>query len=386
MITRLSVSLLLGITVLSVGSQANAGWGSYGGSGGSWGGSSGSYGSHGSWGSHASLSTYGSSGGSWGGSTGYASSGGSWNSSGGSSGGYEGPLRRLVNHIHAKHAVRHAYRHAYNSSGGSWGGSHGGASSGGSWGGSSGGSSGGSWNGSSGGSGSWGGSSGGSTGSWTVDNCDGCSVGASGEASESGDYIIEGAPSPEAEMESEPIPSAKPDEARRNIRKGILTVQVPANAEVTVNGLTTTSAGELRRYVSHGLKPGQSYRYEVRATVERDGKPVQLVKTAVLRAGQVASLGFDFDDATNTQTSLTLNVPEDAKVYLSGTPTRATGSVRRFSTNRIADGQLWSDYVVRVDVERDGQTLTKERRVTLSGGDQAELKFDFDQTELADAR
>ena len=86
------------------------------------------------------------------------------------------------------------------------------------------------------------------------------------------------------------------------------------------------------------------------------------------------------------ETSLTLNVPDDAKVYLSGNETRASGSKRRFSTTRIDEGQKWADYLVRVTVERDGRTLSKEQRVTLKGGDQTELNFDFDQTELADVR
>jgi uncharacterized protein (TIGR03000 family) len=224
-----------------------------------------------------------------------------------------------------------------------------------------------------------------------VSHCDGCD----GAVIESGGTVIEGAPV-EGSMQSEPMPgqtpppppaeTATPDEARRASDKGVLTVQVPANAKVIVNGLETTSRGSHRRYVSHGLKSGQSYRYEVRAIVQQDGEPVELTKTAVLRAGQIAALNFDFADEAKSLTSLTLNVPEDAKVFLSGTPTQATGAVRRFSTSRLAQGENWGDYLVRVEVERSGQTLTKEKRITLSGGDQTELSFDFDQTELADAR
>jgi uncharacterized protein (TIGR03000 family) len=83
---------------------------------------------------------------------------------------------------------------------------------------------------------------------------------------------------------------------------------------------------------------------------------------------------------------LTLNVPEDAEVYLSGVQTKSTGPVRNFVTSKIAKGEKWSDYHVVVTVDRDGQKLSKEQDVSLSGGDDLELSFSFDQTELASAR
>jgi uncharacterized protein (TIGR03000 family) len=186
-------------------------------------------------------------------------------------------------------------------------------------------------------------------------------------------------------MQSEPI-EATPSETRRPVRKGVLSVSVPNDAQIIVNGLPTKSQGNQRRYVSHGLKPGETYRYIVKASIERDGKTLRQTKVATLRAGRTTSLDFDFDGSNVVETSLTLNVPEDAKVFLSGSPTQATGSQRRFSTTRIAEGQEWADYLIRVTVERDGQTLSKEQRVTLNGGDQASLVLGFDQTELADAR
>ena len=206
-----------------------------------------------------------------------------------------------------------------------------------------------------------------------------------GSVIESAPGIIEGAPSDYSSesMQSEPIPR----ETRKPTSRGILSVKVPTSAKVVVNGLATSSEGTSRRYVSHGLKAGHDYRYEVTATIEKDGQPVTLTKTAVLRVGQTALLAFDFD-ATSDEvvTSLTLKVPSDAKVYLSGKETKADGSVRRFLTTKIEAGSKWEDYTVRVTLDRDGKTLTKERQGSLAGGDQKNLFFDFDQTDLADAR
>jgi len=180
-------------------------------------------------------------------------------------------------------------------------------------------------------------------------------------------------------MQSEPMESTS-----LKSQKGTLVVAVPTEAKVLVNGVATKTMGDVRRYVSHGLKPGRSYRYEVKATVPRNGEMVEETKVVTLRAGEVSRVSFAMTEES-VQTRLTLHVPTDAKVYLSGRETKAQGAVRSFSSSRIAEGKKWADYEVRVTVERDGRLVTKEKRITLSGGDQSELRFDFDQTELAAA-
>ena len=182
------------------------------------------------------------------------------------------------------------------------------------------------------------------------------------------------------------IMETTPDSARTQSDRGVLTVGVPADATIMVNGLATKSVGSQRRYVSKGLNRGYSYKYEVKAVIDRDGKSVERTQVATLRAGQVAHLDFDFEKAQPVETRLTLHVPENASVYLSGVKTRSTGPVREFATTKIEEGQKWSDYHVVVSVERDGQKLTKEQDISLAGGDQLDLNFDFDEPKLADAR
>jgi uncharacterized protein (TIGR03000 family) len=75
----------------------------------------------------------------------------------------------------------------------------------------------------------------------------------------------------------------------------LLTVWVPYDAKVTINGLPTRSAGSKRQYVSYDLKPGYSYAYKVRAEVIRDGRPVVETRTAVLTAGSRDSVVFEFN-------------------------------------------------------------------------------------------
>src|SRR5262249_45556477 len=102
-------------------------------------------------------------------------------------------------------------------------------------------------------------------------------------------------------------------------------------------------------------------------------------------AGETADLAFNFEDNQNekvaeqpNRTNLTLRVPAEAKVFLAGAETRSSGAVREFSTSKLAAGQEWNDYVVRVELDRNGEKLVNEQKLTLVGGQDRELNVDFD--------
>ena len=62
-----------------------------------------------------------------------------------------------------------------------------------------------------------------------------------------------------------PTPPAKTTSAISTENSGVLTVWVPYDAKVTVNGRLTKSTGSRRQFISYGLKPGLSYKYVVKA-------------------------------------------------------------------------------------------------------------------------
>ncbi|MFT7641878.1 MAG: hypothetical protein ACI9G1_003629, partial [Pirellulaceae bacterium] len=179
---------------------------------------------------------------------------------------------------------------------------------------------------------------------------------------------------------------------------GRITVTVPSDAKIFVNGHRTTSTGEFRQYVSRNLRGSAGYTYQIRAEMEVDGQVVQDTREVSLRAGQIKHVSFSLDTpqrvateeparaAEASDTTLTLRVPADARVYLGGNPTAAVGNVRTFTTAGLAAGQKWDNYKIVVAVERNGQMLTQERVITLQAGDQPSLDFDFDTAKVADAR
>jgi uncharacterized protein (TIGR03000 family) len=168
----------------------------------------------------------------------------------------------------------------------------------------------------------------------------------------------------------------------------MLSVKVPAEAKVFVNDRPTMSTGEQREYVSRNLQAGARYNYDVRVEYIRNGQPVTENKSVQVGAGQTASLDFTGEAVESTAensapTTLTVHVPENAKLYLGGRETKSTGSVREFRTTRLPAGSNWADYTIRAVVDQDGKQLVSEQTISLKAGDSRDITINFDQ-QLAD--
>jgi len=183
--------------------------------------------------------------------------------------------------------------------------------------------------------------------------------------------------------ESVPPPAAADDKTSSLAPAdgGLIVVQVPRDAKVFINGAATTATGSVRRYVSRGFQPGKVYDFTVRMVVEKDGSPVEVTRTVSLSSGDRQELAFDAAATRSVarpatqpaKTSLTLRVPADAKVFLAGQQTAASGEIRRFETAALAPGQTWEKYEIRVMTSVNGEEQTSSRVIDLVGGDSLDL-------------
>jgi uncharacterized protein (TIGR03000 family) len=170
-------------------------------------------------------------------------------------------------------------------------------------------------------------------------------------------------------------------------REAILTVTVPSDARIYVNGKPTTSTGGQRNFISRGLKPGSVYTYEVKAIVEREGRDIEEVKTVKLQAGDVTEIAMEVQEIINPVTVLKVTVPAAATVKLAGHETTSSGLVRTFETNTLPEGKVWKNYTIEVTYVRDGKPVTLEKKIDLKAGANDHVEFDFDRNEaIADAR
>lgn len=94
----------------------------------------------------------------------------------------------------------------------------------------------------------------------------------------------------------DPLEPARPNSSYipKPSNSALISVWVPYDAKVLVNGYPTESTGSRRQFVSYGLRPGYSYKYEIQAQVVRDGKIIEDVRTVTLTAGQDRSVAFGF--------------------------------------------------------------------------------------------
>jgi len=104
-------------------------------------------------------------------------------------------------------------------------------------------------------------------------------------------------PAAPATPSTAPVTPPTPTTSQEPVQEtsALLTIWVPAEAKVTINGLATRSTGSKRQYVSFGLKPGFSYKYEVRAAIVREGQIVEEARTISLTAGQRSAVAFGFN-------------------------------------------------------------------------------------------
>ena len=185
-------------------------------------------------------------------------------------------------------------------------------------------------------------------------------------------------PTPAPAPGGSPDPGPETTDTSLENEVAVLNLRLPKDASVFVNGRLTSTPGSFRSYVSRNLKPGKTYNYEVRAEVEREGKKLSRTKVIQLVAGNNKTFNMSFDGDQAPITSVTLFVPENAKVSLGGVETDAKGAMRYFSTTKLANGEAWEDYRVLVSVEVDGKTVQRERVINVNAGDSVNLRFDFD--------
>ena len=94
-----------------------------------------------------------------------------------------------------------------------------------------------------------------------------------------------------------PAVPPKPTTGVSRADAGTLSIWVPEDAKVYVNGQLTKSTGNQRQFISYGLKAGFNYNYEVRAELVRDGKLIEQSHIVALTAGSRELLAFNFDKA-----------------------------------------------------------------------------------------
>jgi uncharacterized protein (TIGR03000 family) len=77
---------------------------------------------------------------------------------------------------------------------------------------------------------------------------------------------------------------------------------------------------------------------------------------------------------------LDVRVPEEAKVYLQDQPMTLNGPVRRFVSPTLEPGRDYV-YTIRIEVQRNGQTISETRQARVRAGQQVNVAAAFNRTD-----
>jgi uncharacterized protein (TIGR03000 family) len=109
-----------------------------------------------------------------------------------------------------------------------------------------------------------------------------------------GGYGVQVAP-PGAPMqkpaEEAPAPKKEKDKGETSVRARLI-INVPAEAKLFIDDLPMKSDSARRSFVTPTLRPGQTYFYDVRAEIVRDGQTVSETQRVILRPGDTVQASF----------------------------------------------------------------------------------------------
>src|SRR5262249_49776944 len=72
----------------------------------------------------------------------------------------------------------------------------------------------------------------------------------------------------------------------------LISMSVPANAEIWFDGSKTVQTGTFRRFVSPPLVPGDDYAYDITAKWKENGREVTQSRRVRVHAGERVSINF----------------------------------------------------------------------------------------------
>jgi uncharacterized protein (TIGR03000 family) len=104
-----------------------------------------------------------------------------------------------------------------------------------------------------------------------------------------------------------PVAASRPAPAATDT--AAIEVRVPANAEVSFQGVAMAQRGSVRQFVSPPLAQGQDYSYEVRAHWQDNGREVNETRRVQVRAGGRSTVDFLTPAPTATTTGAETLMP-----------------------------------------------------------------------------
>lgn len=162
-------------------------------------------------------------------------------------------------------------------------------------------------------------------------------------------------------------------EEERQVEPARIRVELPEDARLTIDGMSTVSTGTSRLFVSPSLERGKEFTYTLRAERSQGDKPVCASKTITVRAGQETEVDLRSGYATVADAVRGIEEAAEDRADKSGSTTAGKGPrlnldefLKDYDKNK--DGSLSRNELPpelrpafdRLDVNKDGKVSRKE--------------------------
>jgi uncharacterized protein (TIGR03000 family) len=90
-------------------------------------------------------------------------------------------------------------------------------------------------------------------------------------------------------------------QAAEGMAPATLVVHLPASARLTVDDTPTRSISETRQFITPPLDRDKQFHYELKAEMNRDGRPVTVTKRVAVRGGETTDVRLDMPERTTSR-------------------------------------------------------------------------------------
>jgi uncharacterized protein (TIGR03000 family) len=147
-------------------------------------------------------------------------------------------------------------------------------------------------------------------------------------------------------------------------------VLAPASAKLFAEGEATSLTGTERVFMTPELSAGRDFQY----TLKLEKGTESTSKQITVRAGHRTVVDFTGPATEKAASSVTVNLPSKAKLFVDGVPATVAGGTHTFKTPELTKGKPFV-YEFRAEVDQDGKTEVLSKKVTFNAGDAVSVDF-----------
>jgi uncharacterized protein (TIGR03000 family) len=206
-----------------------------------------------------------------------------------------------------------------------------------------------------------------------------------------------------------------PMQAEPDASRGTVTVKMPTDAKLFVEGKPMSVKDGERTFVTPPLPTDREAQYSFKIEFTRDGETLTIAKKVNIRAGKATTVDFNdilssktkaksdrvttalpevtIDPKTNSKSTARLNdevptvkppvmdhakftvkLPEGANLFVNGAKNERTELIRLFTTPTLAPGKSYQ-YVMKAEITRNGLPEYQEQKIDFQAGDNLTIDF-----------